>query len=55
MFPVIFLKKTDKNSTEKFLLLIPVSDCLIFCCANLILHKKRNENDKNTFFNENEQ
>ena len=33
-------------STESFLLLIPVSDWLIFCCGNLIVRKKRNENDK---------
>ena len=29
---------------------IHVSDWLIFCCGNLILHQKRNENNKNTNF-----
>ena len=33
-------------STESFLLPIPVSDWLIFCCGNLIVLKKRNENAK---------
>ena len=33
-------------STETFLLPIPVSALLIFCCGNLILLKKRNESDK---------
>ena len=27
-----------------------VSDWLIFCCGNLMLYQKRNENDKNTNF-----
>ena len=29
---------------------VHVSDWLIFCCGNLILHQKRNENDENTNF-----
>ena len=34
-----------------FLSSVPVSDWLIFCCGNSILHqKKRNENDKNSNF-----
>ena len=37
-------------STESFLLPIPVSDWLIFCCGNLIVFKKRNENDKQINF-----
>ena len=38
------------SSTDDFLSLIPISDWLIFCCGNSILHQKRNENDKNTNF-----
>ena len=30
-----------------FQLSIRVSDWLIFCCENMILHQKRNKNDKN--------
>ena len=43
------------SSTDSFLASIPVSDWLIFCCGNLILYKKRNENDKNKFFDEKQQ
>ena len=39
------------GSTDNFLLPIPVSDWLILCCGNLILHQKnKNKNDKNTIF-----
>ena len=35
---------------------IYASDWLIFCCGNLILHKKKiNENDKNKFYDEKQQ
>ena len=33
-----FLKKIKNGSTGKFLLPIPVSDWLIFCCGDLIPH-----------------
>ena len=33
------------SSTDNFVSPILVSDWLIFCCENLILHQKRNEND----------
>ena len=36
--------------TDNFLSSIAVFDWLIFCCGNLILHQKRNENDKITNF-----
>ena len=39
-------------STENFLLPIPISEWLLFCCRNLILLKKRNENDEHNFFDE---
>ena len=38
------------NSTDSAGPPIHTSDWLIFCCGNLILHQKRNENDKNTNF-----
>ena len=39
------------SSTDNFLSPILVSDQLIFCCGNLILHQKNeNKNDKNTIF-----
>ena len=37
-------------STDNFLSSIPVFDWLIFCCTNLILHQKKTENDKSTYF-----
>ena len=43
------------GSADNFLSPIPVFDWLIFCCRNLILHQKRNENDKNKFFDEKQQ
>ena len=43
------------TSTDNSLSSIPVSDLLIFCCGNLILIKKINENDKNKFFDEKQQ
>ena len=38
------------SSTDNFLSPVPVFDWLIFCCANLILYQKRNDNDKKQFF-----
>ena len=38
------------SSTDNFLSPIPVSGWLIFCCGNLILYQKRNENNKNATF-----
>ena len=44
------------NSTDSWKLPIHVSDWLILCCGNLILHKKRNENHKkHKFYNEKQQ
>ena len=43
------------SSTDNFLSLIPISDWLIFCCVKLMLHKKRNQNDKHEFFAEKKQ
>ena len=40
------------SSTDNFLSPIPISDWLIFCWENLMLHKKRTENDKTHFFDE---
>ena len=40
------------SSTDNFLSLIPISDWLIFCRGKLMLHKKRNQNDKHEFFAE---
>ena len=37
------------NSPDNFLSPIPVSDCLIFSYGILILHQKRDENDKKFF------
>ena len=34
------------NSTDNFLSPIPVSDWLIFCCGNLILHQKKEQKIK---------
>ena len=36
-----FSENIDKSSTDKFYLPISVSDWLIFCCGNLILHQKK--------------
>ena len=43
------------SSTDNFLSTVLVSDWLIFCCENLIVHQKKNENDKNKFFDEKQQ
>ena len=40
------------SSTDNFLFPIPISDWLIFCCGKLMLHKKRNQNEKHKFFDE---
>ena len=44
------MSNVTHSSTDIFLSPIPVSVWLIFCCGNLILHRKKNENDENTFF-----
>ena len=38
------------SSTDSWRLSTCVSDWLIFYCVNLIIYRKRNENDKNTIF-----
>ena len=39
------------SSTDNFLSAIPISDWFIFCCRDLMLHKKGTENN-NFFFDE---
>ena len=36
------VREYSKSSTDNFLPPIPISDWLIFCCRNLILHEKKN-------------
>ena len=36
------------SCTDSFLSLLQVSEWLMFCSGNLILHQNRNENEKNT-------
>ena len=61
LYTMEFLSKTKNyqanffytySSNENFLSPIPVSDCLVFCCGNLILYpkKKGNKYDKDINF-----
>ena len=45
-----FSEKDWQQFTGKFLSLIPVSDRLIFCCGNLILHLKKKWKWEKQFF-----
>ena len=47
----IYLKRLihlTYSFTDNFLSSIPVSEWLIFCCGNFLLHQQKNENDKKT-------
>ena len=46
----LFFQSLKNSSTNHFLSPNPVSDWLMFCGRNLILHLKRYESGKNAFF-----
>ena len=50
------LSNVTHSSTDNFLSPIPFSISLIFCCGNLILHRKNKRKCKNTnFYHEKQQ